>query len=66
MNNLSFLINFLIFAIKHPKIGKQILEAKSQSQEDSKILPFNYSEKKSSLNQLLNFFFPDKLNIIED
>jgi predicted O-methyltransferase YrrM len=66
MNNLLFLINFLIFAIKHPKIGKQILEAKSQSQEDSKILPFNYSEKNLSLNQLLNFFFPDHSNIIED
>ena len=31
------------------------MEAKSQSQEDSKILPFNYSEKKSSLDQLREF-----------
>lgn len=66
MNNITFLINFLIFAIRHPKIGQQILQAKSQSQEDSKILPFNYSEKNLSLDQLVKVFFPEKSYSIEN
>ena len=66
MNNTTFLINFLIFAIRHPKIGQQILQAKSQSREDSKFLPFDYSEKKSSFDQLLKVFFPDYSYSIDD
>lgn len=66
MNNLSFLTNLMVYALKNPKIGKQILQAKYQSWQDSKCPIFNYAEKKLSLDDILKSFFPENSYSSED
>ncbi len=66
MNSLSFLANFLVYVITNPKVGKQILDAKFQSRQDSKYIAFNYAEKKSQLDDILKDLFPKSQHIIED
>ncbi len=66
MNKLSFLIHFLTYAIKNPKIGRQILDAKLQSMQDSKYPVFNYVEKKVQLDDMIKDLFPESQDLIED
>jgi predicted O-methyltransferase YrrM len=66
MNKLSFLASLLAYTITNPKVGKQILQAKYQSWQDSKHSVFNYAEKKSQLDSIIRDLFPDFSYSIED
>ena len=66
MNSLSFLANFLVYVITNPKVGRQILDAKYQSRQDSKHPVFNYAEKKSQLDDIIKNLFPESQHTIED
>ena len=66
MNNLSFLASLLAYAITNPKIGRQILQAKYQSWQDSRHSVFNYAEKKIQLDDIIKALFPESSYLIED
>ncbi len=66
MNKLSFLASLLAYTITNPKIGRQILQAKYQSWQDSKHSVFNYAEKKSQLDGIIRDLFPDFSYSVED
>ncbi|QLH09709.1 class I SAM-dependent methyltransferase [Candidatus Nitrosotenuis sp. DW1] len=66
MNKLTFLVNFLAYVITNPKAGRQILDAKYQSRQDSKHRVFNYAEKKTQLDDVIKVLFPQSQHAIED
>ena len=66
MNNISFLINILIYALVNPKMGNQILQAKYQSWQDSKYTKFDYSKNELTLIDFFKLFFPENSYSIED
>lgn len=66
MNNLSFMVNLLVYAITNPNIGKQILQAKYQSWQDSRHSVVNYAEKKLQLDEILKALFPESSYSLED
>ena len=66
MNNLSFLVNLLVYTITNPNLGKQILQAKYQSWQDSRHPVVNYAENKLQLDEILKFLFPDYSYSLED
>lgn len=66
MNNLSFIVNFLVYAITNPNIGKQILQAKCQSWQDSRHSVVNYAGKKLQLDEILKTLFPESSYSLED
>src|SRR3989344_5932651 len=65
MNNLSFLVSLLAYTITNPKIGRQILQAKYQSWQDSRHSVFNYAEKKLQLDEIIKSLFPESSYSIE-
>src|SRR3989338_8954150 len=65
MNNLSFLVSLLAYTITNPKIGRQILQAKYQSWQDSRHSVFNYAEKKLQLDDIIKTLFPESSYSIE-
>ena len=65
MNNLSFLVNLLVYTITNPDVGKQILEAKYQSWQDSKHSVVNYEKNQLQLDEIIQLLFPE-CSSIED
>jgi len=59
MNKLSFLIQFLVYAIVNPKKGIGIIDAKYCIWHDSKTSLHKYNNKESDLSQLINTLFPN-------
>ena len=66
MNKLSFLASLLAYTITNPKVGRQILQAKYQSWQDSRHSVFNYAEKKIQLDDIIKALFPESPYSIED
>lgn len=66
MNKLSFLANLLAYVLTNPKAGRQILDAKYQSRQDSKRPVFNYAEKKMQLDDVIKVLFPESQHMIKD
>ncbi len=65
MNNLSFLVNLLVYTITNPDVGKQILQAKYQSWQDSKHSVVNYEKNQLQLDEIIQLLFPE-CSSIED
>jgi len=59
MNKLSFLIQFLVYAIVNPKKGIDIINAKYCIWHDSKTYPPKYDNKESDVSQVIKTLFPD-------
>lgn len=66
MNNFSFLAHLMIYALKNPIIGKQILQAKYHSWQDSKTSIFNYAQDKSLRDDIFKSIFPEDFHSKED
>ena len=66
MNNLSFFTSLLAYTITNPKVGRQILQAKYQSWQDSRHSVFNYAEKKLQLDDIIKVLFSESSHLIED
>lgn len=66
MNNFSFLAHLMIYALKNPTIGKQILQAKYHSWQDSKTSIFNYAQDKSLRDDIFKSIFPEDFHSKED
>ncbi|WP_052347440.1 class I SAM-dependent methyltransferase [Candidatus Nitrosotenuis chungbukensis] len=56
----------MAYTIANPKIGRQILQAKYQSWQDSKHSASNYAEKKSQLDDIIKALFPESSYSIAD
>jgi hypothetical protein len=61
MNKLTFYLSILKFVLLNPQAGKNLLSSKYQTLQDIKKINsiYNYEDKKSEFNEILDSFFPD-------